>query len=375
LDRSRLGTFTGDVCYFLEIEAEAVDPGQPTSAVRSTVWERSMIGVAPKGLWPAVTAIARVASPRLRLYEHYDSDERLKEALIGFHRQWWSRLGRSLRRLDDCLPDLDDAERQLAELAGVRAAHDYLGELGALAAEAGLDRIPMVGTPPVVMVGYLPSGIAQAHRFVWQLDKALMWEAVPVRAKGSLPPVERPTFVALAGFGAPIPAVDTSIAGTDARWNPRTELLADARGRLPDETGLARETIETELARIADEGGYKFPDTSTQRGGIWRLDRDAHWVWWRIRRRWTFAQIAQEWDRLYPGDIQLQARVDDQVAPESEVELAHEPWLMTTPADAIGLVRKAVTTFARRSRVDVTTGPGRRARPAQSSLPTSRTHE
>ena len=341
-----------------------------------------MIKRAAKGLWPAVTAIERVASPRLRLYEYYDRDDRLLEALIGFHGEWWSRLGRSLRRLDDCLPDLDDAERQLAKLAGVGPAEDYFRELGALAAEAGLDRIPMVGTPPVVIAGYLPSGIAQAHRFLWHVDKALIWEAAPAGAKESLPPVRRPTFVSLASFGTPIPAVDMSIAGTDARWNPRTELLADARRRLRDETGLAREAIEADLSRIADEGAYQFPDTSTLRSGIWRLDRDAHWVWWRIRRRWTYAQIAREWDRLYPADIQLQAREDDlqareddEVARGREVELAHELWLMTTPADAVGLVRKAVTTFARRARVDVTTGPGRRARPAQSSFPTSRTHE
>jgi hypothetical protein len=320
-----------------------------------------MIERAPKGLWPAVTGIERVAFSRLRLYEHYERDDRLREALIGFHRQWWNRLGRSLRRLDPYLPDLDDPERQLAEPVGVGPAHDYFGELGVLAAEAGLDRIPMVGTPPVVIAGYLPSGIAQAHCYLWDLNKALLWEAAPVGLKEKLPPVRRPTFVTLARFGTSIPAVDTSIAGTDARWNPRTELLADARRRLRDETDLAHETIETELARIADEGRYEFPDTSTQRGGIWRLDRDAEWVWWRIRRRWTYEQIAREWERLHPGDIQLQAREDDMVARESEVEVPHEKWLMTTPAEAIGLVRKAVTTFAQRARVDVKTGPGRRA--------------
>jgi hypothetical protein len=331
-----------------------------------------MAGVAPKGLWPAVTDIERMAFSRLRLFEHYDRDHRIHEALIGFHGEWWSKLGRSLRRLDDCLPDLDDAERQLAELVGVGPAHEYLGELGAIAAEAGLDRIPMVGTPPVVIAGYLPSGIAQVHRFLWRLDEALRWEAAPAAARGELRPVRRPTFVALASFGAPIPAVDSSIAETYARWDPRTELLTDARRRLRRETNLPRETIEAELTRIGAEGGYQFPDTSTQRSGVWRLDRDAHWVWWRIRRRWTYAQIAREWDRLYPGDIHLQARADDlqaqaddEAARAEEVEVPYEPWLMTTPAEAIGLVRMAVTTFARRAQIDVKTGPGRRAGPAR----------
>jgi hypothetical protein len=320
-----------------------------------------MIRRAPKGQWPAVTAIERVAFSRLRLYEHYDRDDRIREALIGFHGEWWSKLGHSLRRLDDCLPDLDDAEQQLAELVGVGPAHDYFAELGALAAEAGLDRIPMAGTPPVVIAGYLPSGIAQAHRFLWHLDKALIWEAAPAGAKESLPPVQRPTFVSLASFGTPIPAVDTWIAGTDARWNPRAELLTDARGRLPDETGLARETIETALARIASEGGYQFPDTSTQRGGIWRLDRDAEWVWWRIRRRWTYEQIVREWQRLHPGDFRLQYRLHDGEARKWKAENPLEAGSLMAPAEAVRLVRKAVATFAQRARVDVKTGRGPRA--------------
>jgi hypothetical protein len=320
-----------------------------------------MIERAPKGQWPAVTEIERVAFSRLRLYEHYDWDDRLNEALIGFHARWWGGLGRSLRRLYPCLPDMDDAEAQLAGLTDARPAHDYLAELGAIAAEAGLDRIPMVGTPPVVYVGYLPSGIAQAHRFLWDLDKALMWEAAPVRAKGSLPPVGRPTFVALASFGTPIAAVDTSIAGTDARWNPRTELRADARRRLRNETDLARETIENELARIADEAAYQFPDTSTQRSGIWRLDRDAQWVWWRIRLRWTYEQIVRVWQRRHPGDFRLQYRLDDDEARKWKAENPAEAGILVAPTQAVGLVRKAVTTFAHRAQVNVKTGPGRRA--------------
>src|SRR5665811_1686549 len=240
-------------------------------------------------------------------------------------------------------------------------AHNYLGELSAVAVEAGLDRIPMVGAPPVVIVGYLPSGLAQAHRFLWHLDKALLWEAAQVRAKESLPPVRRPTFGALAKCGTPIPAVETSIAGTDAQWNPRTETRADARRRLRDETGLARETIETELARIASEGGYQFPDTSTQRGGIWRLDRDAEWVWWRIRRRWTYEQIVRGWQRLHPGDFRLQYRLHDGEARKLKAENPLEAGSLMAPMQAVSLVRKAVTTFAQRARVNVNTGSGRRA--------------
>ena len=304
-----------------------------------------------------MTDIERVAFTRLRLYEHYDRDKRIGEALNEFHGAWWSRLGPGLRRLDDCLPDLDDAQERLAELVGEQPAYDYLGELTAFAAEIGLARIPMVGTPPVVIVGYLPSGTAQAHRFLWHLDKALMREAAPIRV--SVRPVARPTFVALARFGTPIPTVNMSIAGTDAQWDPRTEVLADARRRLRVETNLARETIETELARIADEGEYQFPDTSTQRSGIWRLDRDAHWTWWRLRWGWTYAQIAEEWERLHPGDHRLQSQADD-FARDWEAKNPGEMGSLENPADAGRMVRKAVTTFAQRARVDVRTGPGRR---------------
>ena len=317
-----------------------------------------MIGQAPKGLWPAVTDIERVAFSRLRLYEHYDGDDQIREALSQLHAEWWTRLGCSLRRLDDGLPDLDDGERQLADLVGPESGDEYLADLGALAAEAGLDRIPMIGTP--LIAGYLPSGVAQAHRFLWGLDKALLWEAAPVRTKGSLPPVRRPTFVALDSFGASIPAVDTAIAGTAARWDPRTELRADARRRLRRETDLTRETIEAELIRIGEEGRYQFPDTSTQRSGIWRLDRDSQWTWWRIRWGWTYTRIAEGWEGLHPGDHRLQSRADA-FAREWEAKNPGEVGSLEDPADAVRLVRKAVTTFAERARVDFRTGPGRRA--------------
>jgi len=317
-----------------------------------------MIGRAPKGLWPAVTDIERVAFSRLRLYEHYDGDDQIRDALVQFHGEWWTRLVHSPRRLDDRLPDLDDGERQLADRVGPESAHDYLADLGALAAEAGLDRIPMIGTP--LIAGYLPSGVAQAHRFLWGLDKALLWEAAPVEAKASLPPVRRPTFVALDSFGASIRAVDTAIAGTAARWDPRAEHLADAQRRLRSETDLTREAIEAELIRIGEKGGYQFPDTSTQRSGIWRLDRDSEWTWWRIRWGWTYTRIAEEWERLHPGDLRLQPR-DDDFAREWDAKNAGELWRLEDPADAVRLVRKAVTTFAERARVDFRTGPGRRA--------------
>src|SRR5207247_257343 len=129
-----------------------------------------------------------------------------------------------------------------------------LNVLAALAGAAGLDRLPMVGTPPVLIAGYLPSGHAQAHRYLWHLDKARLLEAANRRAERAPSDVHRPTFVALASFGTPIPQVDTSIAGTQARWDPRAEDLADARHRLRAETNLPRDTIDSELVRIGEDG-------------------------------------------------------------------------------------------------------------------------
>ena len=164
----------------------------------------------------------------------------------------------------------------------------------------------------------------------------------------------------LSGFGAGLPAVNTAIAGTTARWDPRTELLAHARRRLHDETELDREAVEAELGRIRLESSYRFPDTSTRRDGVWRLDRDAQWVWWRIRRRLRYVEIAREWAALHPNNLRLQRRLDDE-ARKWDQDNPQEAASSVEPADAVELVRKAVRVFAARAGVDVRTGPGRGA--------------
>jgi hypothetical protein len=310
---------------------------------------------------------------RRRLYELYDQDEAMIGALVAFHSLWWDRIGSDLRRLDDCLPDYDDAEARLADRVGLRGASEYLGEFRAIVDDAGLDRIGMVGIPPVVVAGYLPSGSGQAHRYLWHLDKALLSERAAPKLRTPLPPIRRPTFETLSGFGAGVPVVNTVIAGTTARWDPRTELLAHARRRLHAETELDLETVEAELGRIRLEGSYRFPDTSTRRDGVWRLDRDAQWVWWRIRRRLRYAEIAREWAALHPNDLHLQLRADDE-ARKWDQDNPQEAASSVEPADAVELVRKAVRVFAARAAVDVRTGPGRRAGgiPRSTSVPVVR---
>ena len=59
----------------------------------------------------AVDAAVAKIPPETYAKEH----EELGRALLRFHGDWWPSLGGCLRRLDDCLPDLDDAERRLAE--------------------------------------------------------------------------------------------------------------------------------------------------------------------------------------------------------------------------------------------------------------------
>jgi hypothetical protein len=257
--------------------------------------------------------------------------------------------------LEDGLLDDPDAEGRLAAHLGHRYTFEYFRALRAVTADAGLTRIP-----PVVQAGYLPSGVAQAHRFLWHLDKALLRERSSIPAARNLPQVLRPTFVALASFGAGEPILDARIAGTDTEWNPGAEARADARRRLRRQTVLPREAIEAELDRIAWEGGYRFPDTSTWRDGISRMDRDAQWVWWRIRRRWTYERIAREWWHRHPADFRLQRRGLDDVARKWEAENPAEAGSLVNPAEAVDMVRKAISVFADRARIDVRTGPGRR---------------
>lgn len=328
--------------------------------------EAAVTGSGPKGLLPAVTRVEWVAFLRLRLYARYDEDHAVQDLLIRFHGDWWNALGTALRRLDDCLPDLPDAEQRLRNQIGSDAATAYGDGLRAIAIELGLDRIRQVGTPPAVIAGYLPSGLAQMHRFLWHLDKALLWEAALEDTPGlTSRPVSRPKFTGLNSFGTPIPVIDSAILKGTHRWDPREETRAVARRRLRRATDLAAEVLEAELDRIAREGEYLFPDLPTQRGGIYRLERDAQWVWWRLRHRWTYERIYREWERLHPGDIRLQLQAHgetDYVAQRYEAENPGVVGELTAPVQATSQIRKAVTTFAARACVDPTTGPGKRRR-------------
>jgi hypothetical protein len=303
----------------------------------------------PKGSLPATTRLEQVGFHRLRLYRLYDDDVECIGALNAFQQSWGPRVRQGLRSPDeDCLLDRDDADRVIADLIGQRDAVEYLAALQAVAEALGLRRIPAVGDPKPVLLDYLPSGVAQTHRYVVKLDDAFRAEqAVPAlmelglgREKATAlaaagPPL--PTFTSLASFGAGIPNVDISITA-DANWDPRTELLSSARRRLRRETGLSGRTIDARLQAIADSGGYLLPDTSP------RMDRDALWVWWRIRHRWTYPRIADEWLRLHPD----------------------EDWDLRPPPDAVpgehlrhvSLVERAIGRFARKALIDVVTGPG-----------------
>jgi hypothetical protein len=326
-------------------------------------------GLATRGARPAVLGIEQVAGLRLRLYLLYDSDIGLVEALDDLHGRWWAVIGSHLRRLDECLPDLKDAERLLSDRVGAEPASDYLQALKSLALQVGLDRIPAFGTHPtnlplafpeerssltVPFTGYLPSGVAQMQRFLWHLDKAKLYETAEPRRAAPLGGVPRPTFMWLASFGMPISIVDMSIAGTEAQWDPRTETLADARRRLRAQTTLPREALETELARIAKEGKYLFPDTSSN------LDRDARLVWWRIRRSWTYEEVAAQSIQKDPWGHTLPAFERHTQAPERNPESPEDAQRRMKPAYAIDQVRKAVRIFARRAQVDVSTESGRR---------------
>ena len=65
----------------------------------------------------AVTAVERVAWARLRLYELYDADASTVDALDRFRQEWLDQLAVVFRCLDDCLPNLPDAEERLHQAA------------------------------------------------------------------------------------------------------------------------------------------------------------------------------------------------------------------------------------------------------------------
>ncbi len=153
--------------------------------------------------------------------------------------------------------------------------------------------------------------------------------------------------------------MDSRVHGSAASWDPRLETLSEARARLRRDTVLSVGALEAELHRIASEGDYSFPDTSTNQGDIYRLERDAQWVWWRIRHGWTYRQVAAEWTRIHPGDIRLQGPRDDLDARAWERD---HPSEHPSPdaRDAAPHVRRAVAVFARKAVLDVQTGPGRK---------------
>lgn len=317
-----------------------------------------------RGSQLAVTATEQVAGLRLRLYILYDDDVELRAAIEDFHEVWWARFGPQLRRLEEYLPNVDVAEQLLSVTIGAQFAAEYFQAIGSLAARSGLDRLPAVGSPPSRGFGtvrasgaegdYIPSGTAQIQKYLWHLDKAKLWEAA--ERNGSVPPgrVLRPTFAWLASFGTVVPKVDTSIAGTAAQWDPRVETLVDARRRLRRETPASGSVAEAEIERIVTDGKFIIPDTSSN------LGRDACFLWWRIRYRLTYRQIAAKSMRDLPGLLSPPTFADDPETRSWNLEHPEEARRQGTPEEAIDQVRKAVRIFARRARVDRSTVPGRR---------------
>ena len=291
-----------------------------------------------KGTWPAVTRLVQVGGLRLRLYLLYDDDEECARRLESFRRSWWSGLGGVLRGLDECLLDLDDAPSLLGERVGKEEAGHYIGALRAAANEIGLGRIPAEGKPNSLRIGYLPSGLAQAHAYLVRLDRAFAAAGAASSPASSREAMPRPTFVELASFGASVPDVDGTLADHTS-WDPHIETLADARRRLKRDTEMTEAEIEAGLRGIMRVGAYRLPDTSA------RLERDATWVWWRIRYRWTYRRIAEEWLRTNPE-------------PDWDLVPA-DPLVPGARPNPVALVQLAIERYAKKANVDVKTGQGR----------------
>jgi hypothetical protein len=310
-----------------------------------------------------------VAGLRLRLYILFDDDVQLRDALEHFHGVWWARFGPQLRRLEEYIPDVDGAEQLLSATIGAQSAADYFQAIGSLAARSGLDRLPAVGSPPGrgfdtvrasgAEADYVPSGTAQIQKYLWHLDKAKLWEAAERNEPLPSDRVLRPTFAWLASFGTVVPGVDTSIADTKVRWDPRLETLAAARRRLRREAPMSGSVAEAELERIVEDGKFILPDTSSN------LGRDAWFVWWRIRGRLTYEQIAAKSMSDLPGLLSPPTFAGDSEVRSWNREHPEEATPDMKPREAIDQVRKAVRTFARLAGVDVSTAPGRRPRDSE----------
>jgi hypothetical protein len=195
---------------------------------------------------------------------------------------------------------------------------------------------------------YQRSGVAQAHAYLWYLDK----HRLPGRAPA-------PSWTALASFGASVPDVDMRIGPTGASWDPRTELLSDARRRLVADVGIDPDVVERELIRIVDQGGYRLPDTRSGGGAIDNLDRAARWTFRRLRTLDSYRAIAEGWEADHPGNILSRPR--DPEARRWDAEHPDETGPAFDPTMATDIVRKAIEQFAQNAEVDVRTSRGRRS--------------
>jgi hypothetical protein len=304
----------------------------------------------PKGHWPALTQTEQIGGLRLRLYELYGDDHEVRGGINSLIAAWWDTVGPRLRR---CPPDPRETWNDRFEPFG-RPGQElaYLDHVAYFARAVGLNRIREVPCDPEP----LASGESLLHVLLWRLDRHRLAEAARSRNR-SLPEEPPPTFVQVASFWTSIPSVDIAV-GNGAQWNPRSETLADARPRLAGETGLPREHLDAELRRIVEEGEYLLPDTSTSRGGIPRLERDALWTYWRIRHRWTHTEIAAHWAALHPADTVSTARGDG-LARAWEREHRGQEREVTDARDVAHQVRDAISRYGRLADIDVSTGPGR----------------
>ena len=317
-----------------------------------------------KGTWPAVTEAEVIGARRLRLYLRYDRDPATMAWIDDLYTRFWMELAPTLRRFPVYLPDAS-ASIAAAEMGADGALVDeYLTALRWEARNLGFDRIPRVGPGPEQKradATYQRSGVAQVHALLLHLDKHRLWEAAPEQFRLSGEAFPKPSFAAMASFGAAIPAIDLQVGATGESWDPRLETFADARRRIQMATGLPVGDVERGLQAIVAAGDYHLPDTRTVVGGRNRLDRAATWTFMRLRHRWSYRVIAERWNERHPADFRL--RPLDAAAGEWDVvhdgrDRLDDPAQPFDATKAIDQVRKAVREFATNAAVDVGTSAG-----------------
>ena len=219
---------------------------------------------------------------RTALLRHYGDDDEFGQAL--------GQLFASCCELN--LVELESMPDLLSYEIG-QAAHGtrrpwierYLRNLATISERFGLYRLePLAGG--TVSVASRSYGELLIHR--WCVTKGRLY----LRGKD----LNASWFVMGDGFAGPAPEIgqlEFAPVDTSSDWDPDTETQAEAERRM---VNAASRSIHEGLSRVAtaaEDDGYIFQRPAN-------ADRDVLLVFWRLRHRFSYQQIATKWNVSYP---------------------------------------------------------------------------